>query len=138
VDEVAVEYDDTQPAGQEIRGYQQGQRTFTFAVQIRTQRQSVDVDAKHYTSLIHDSLRLPQRTVAPLAAADIAIASVIADVDLDDTLDGRDLSIAQIDIRMNAKARTEDTPVGYISRIKDAELEVPEGTSRGTFSFDLP
>ena len=137
VDQVDREYDVTQPAGEEIRTYQSGQRVFTFAVQIRTQRQTVDVDAKHYTSLIHDSLRMPTKTVAALAVADIAVATVLADTDIDQGLDGRDLSIAQIDIRMNAKSITEDTPVGYIETIRGAVLEIPEGTPVWTGDFDL-
>jgi len=138
VDDVVVEYDATQSAGQEIRGYQSGQRVFTFSVQIRTQRQSVDNDAKNYTSLIHDSLRLPIKTVAPLAAASIAVASVLSDTDISQTLDGRDLSIAQIDIRMNAGSQTEDTPTGYIARVKNAAIEIPEGTSRWSGDLTLP
>jgi hypothetical protein len=137
IDEVQTEYDNTQAAGEEIRSWQSGQRIFTFTVQIRTQRQAVDVDAKNYTSLLRDSTRLPQKTVAPLAAASIAIASVIAETDISDTLDDRDLSIAQIDIRMNAGALTEDTKTGYIETIKDATFEAPEGTPRWTGDFEL-
>ena len=135
VDEVFSWYDDTQPAGSEIRSVQRGQRTFTFGVQIRTQRQTVDYDAKHYSSLIHDSLRLPMKTVAALALADIAIARVLADTQTPAEIEGREMSVSQVDIRMNARSVLEDTAVGYIENLKD--LEIKDGDGNILYSGDI-
>lgn len=118
IDEVYTEYDSGEAAGEEYRSWQRGHRTFTFAIQIRTHDQTVDTDAKNYTALLHDSLRLPVNTIEVLSAAGISIARVIADTDIDELIADREMSIAQIDILMNAISEVEDTPVGYVATLK--------------------
>jgi len=135
VDEIHTEYDSGEAAGEEIRSWQRGQRTFTFGIQFRISRQSVDYDAKHYTSLIHNSLRLPVATVQPLYAADISIATVLSTTDISEMVDRRDLSVAQIDLRMNAQSVTEDTPTGYIETITGAIME--DGDANEIWSGDI-
>ncbi len=120
-DEIITDYDDTQPAGEEIRIYQSGQRQFVFGVQVRTSRQSDDVDALHYTSLIRDRCCLPTADVAFLAA-DIAFARIIGEADLDVRLDNRDMSVAQLDLMMNAYSLTEGTATGWIETLDDFEF----------------
>lgn len=135
VDSVYTEYDSGEAAGEEIRSWQHGQRTFSFGAQFRISRQSVDYDAKHYTSLLHDSLRLPVATVQPLYEADISIAQVLATTDISELVDRRDMSVAQIDIRMNAQSVTEDTPTGYIETLRGAIMK--DGDGNELWSGDL-
>jgi hypothetical protein len=54
--------------------------------------------------------------------ADIAFARVLSEVDFDQRLDNRDLSIAQIDLAFNATAITEDTATGWIETLDDFEF----------------
>jgi len=118
-DEIVTEYDDTQPAGREIRRYQIGQRQFTFPIQIRCQRTSDDVDAMHYTSLIRDAVCLPDTTEAALKTADISFARVLAETDLDYLLDNRNLTVAQLDLLLNASSIREDIPTGWVETLDD-------------------
>jgi len=136
-DMIRREYDATQPASQEIRTYQDGARQFTLQCQVRCQRAGVDHDAKHYTSLLRDSVDLPNDSTAVFAAADIAFAAVASEVELDELQDGRARSIAQIDLRFNAISKTEGTGDAYITTIKDADLELPEGTVRSTNDYTV-
>jgi hypothetical protein len=116
--------------------YQSGQRSFTFIVQVRSDRASVDHDAKHYTSLLRDSIRLPIRSTAVFQGVDIAISSILNEISLPDMQDGRQKSVAQIDLAFNASAIVEDTSTTYIETIEDADLEIPEGTT--VWSGDIP
>lgn len=127
-DDIDVEYDSTAPRGSEIRTYQTGQRRFTLSVQVRTHRQSDDVDALHYTSLLRDSTSLPT-VAAAFHAAGISFSRVASELDLSEQLDGRELSIAQIDLRFNAAAQVEDTATGYIEKLDDFTLEAPAGST---------
>ena len=127
-DDLQYEYDDTKPNGEQIRYYQSGQRVFTLTVQVRTDRNSDDLDALHYTSLIRDSLRLPIKTTTVLDAADIAVNAILQEIELSELQDGREKSVAQIDISFNATAITEDTSTTYVESLDDADLEIPEGS----------
>jgi len=115
-------------SGDDLLYYQSGQRVFTLAVQIRTDRASDDGDALHYTSLIRDSLRLPIRSTYTFAAHDLAVNAVLAETEIPDMQDGREKSVAQIDIAFNATAITEDTSTTYIESLDDTSLEIPEGS----------
>lgn len=126
-DEVYTEYDDGAAAGSEVRSWQRGHRTFTLAAQVRAHRQAVDNDAKHYTSLLRDSIRMPVKTVDLLYEADIAVAKILAETVIDEDVTGREMSVAQLDIRINAKSVTEDTSVGYIATITGAVAEDENG-----------
>lgn len=121
-------YDDLGAVGAEIRYSTAGHRVFTFGVQIRSMRTADDLDALYYTSLIRDSLRLPQISTAVFAAANIAVNRVLSEIEIEETQDGRSRSVAQIDIAFNATAAVDDTPTTYISTATDATLETPEGT----------
>ena len=119
--------DDGATPGEEVTYYQSGQRQFTLQVQVRTHRQAPGSGAKQYTPLLRDSLSLPQRTRSLLSAADLAIARVANEVDFDARIDGREASVAQLDIIVNASALTADTPTTYIETVSDADAEMPPG-----------
>ena len=121
-DDLITEYDDTAAAGSEIRTYQAGQRQFTFQIQVRTSRQSDDTDAMHYTSLLRDSVCLPEKSEAVFEEAGIAFARVLSETDVGELLDNRDLSVAQLDLLFNATAITEDTATGYIELLEDFDF----------------
>jgi len=121
--------DDTAPAGQEIQITQNGTRQFTLQAQVRTWRHTDDFDALNYTSLLRDSLCLPQASKAIFDVAKIDFATVVSEVQVNNTrdgvgemIDGRDLSIANIDILFNAYSSIDDTPTGYVETINDLEF----------------
>jgi hypothetical protein len=96
----------------------------------------VDHDAKHYTSMLRDRIRLPQTSHAVFAAADIAFNTILSEVQLPDTQDGRTKSVAQIDIAFNADSVVEDTGQQWIETVDDADLEIPSGTV--VWTGDIP
>lgn len=132
LDEVYSEYDSGADAGEEYESWQRGQRVFTLEAQVRCQRTTVDYDAKNYTSLLRDSLRLPVKTIEVINAADIAIDQVLTEVDITELVNSRDMSVAQIDIRFNTKSVTADTPVGYIATITGAAAKDEDGNTLWT------
>jgi len=136
-DDLSYVYDDTEPAGERIVYSSTGHRVFTLSVQVRSQRTADDLDALHYTSLIRDSIRLPQRSHDVFAAADIAFNTVLSETEIADTIDGRDESIAVIDISFNATASAVDTGATFIEKAKNAELQIPEGTTVWTGDLDV-
>jgi len=121
-DAVISEYDATQAAGSQIRRYQAGSRQFTFWTQVRTSRQSDDNDAMHYTSMIANSTCLPALTESKFKGADISFARILGETDLDARIDNRDMSVAQIDLLINASNIQEDTATGWIKTLKDFEF----------------
>lgn len=135
-DDIVTE--DDGPAGAEVTHSQVGWRSFTFECQVRSHRQSNDVDALHYTTLLRDSVRLPTLSAAVFDAAGIAFASILSEIDMPATLDGRDMSVAQIDILFNATSEvTIDTPTTYVDEIVGAVLESPDGTPVWTGDLDV-
>ena len=128
VDTVWTEYDVTAAAGAEMRTYQEGDRTFVLGVQVRTWLQSVDVDAKHYTSELRDQVCLPVLTGAALDVADIAFARIVGDTYVGTIRDGREMSVHQFDLLMNASAVREDTATGWIETATDVDIEIPAGS----------
>jgi len=122
MDEVSLEYDATAAPGAEIRQYQGGQRQFTLVAQVRTWRSTTGYDALHYTSLIRDRLCLPS-TAAAFAVAEVAYARILSDVGpLSYEQDGREMDVADIQIRFNAASLVEDRPTGYVELLQDLEL----------------
>ena len=136
-DELVTEYDATLPAGTEIRRYQVGQRQFTFSVQARTSRQTVDNDARHYTSLIRDRVCLAEISDSAFKAADIAFARVLSEMDTRQKLDNREMSIAQIDLLMNAGSLAEDTRTGWIETLEDFEFQDVENPAPPLWKGDI-
>lgn len=137
-DMLAHTYDSTQPARSQMRVYQEGARTFTFSVQVRTYRQTVDLDAKHYTSLLRDRVDLPTTSTALFDVADIAYARILGEADTETVnAAGRKMSVAQIDFRFNATSTVEDTAIDWIETITDADLEIPEGTVVDTSDYTV-
>jgi hypothetical protein len=134
-DMIVFEYDSTQPATAQMRTYQRGQRNFTLSVQVRTYRQTVDLDAKEFTDRLRDRTGVPS-SAAFFDAADIAFAKVLGETDDLTVVDrGREMSVAQIDLRFNGSAEFEDTATTWIEHITNADCEIPEGTlvSRNTY-----
>lgn len=121
-DEILTEWDRTQPAGSDIRRWQAGQRQFVLGVQVRTSRQSDDTDAMHYTSLIRDSVCLPETSEAAFYAADIAFVRILAETDLDYKIDNREMSICQMDLLFNASSIREDQPTTWIEELDAFEF----------------
>lgn len=136
-DQIETEYDVTGAAGEEIRQYQVGQRQFTFNIQVRCRQASDDVDALNYTSLIRDSVNLIRKTKEVFDDADIAFARILAETDLSYELDGRESSVAQIDLLLNAAALTEDDPTGYIETLEDVYVYDPENTAVPLWQGDI-
>jgi hypothetical protein len=136
-DIVETEYDDTRPAGSQIRRYQSGQRQFTLGVQVRSFRTADDVDALHYTSLLRDSVVLPEKSHAVFNGAEVAFAKVLSETPFDIQLDNRDLSVSQIDLRFNATSLVEDTPTGWIETLEDFELYDPESPVPPLWTGDI-
>ncbi len=110
--------------------------TFTFGVQVRAQRQGVDHNARHFSSLIRDRLFLRQTTGEALDAAGIAVARILGDTPVSTEIDGRTMSVHQLDIRMNATSSVDDLPVETIRSLVDVEAEIPTGNT--VWTGDIP
>ncbi len=123
--------------GTSVQVSQKGARTFVFGIQIRSSEQRVDQDAKHYASLIRDRVDLPTLTAQALDVADIAFATIIGDAPVATVHDKREMSVHQLDLKMNAIAVADDTPATWIETVKDADLEAPEGTVRSTNTYTV-
>lgn len=130
-------YNSGADAGEEIEVAQEGSRTFVFGVQIRTFRQSDDVDALHYTSILRDSTSLPTLSTALFEAAGIDFASIVGEADIDSRLDGREVSVAQLDMLFNTTASVSDTATGYINTINDLEFFDVDNPSPPLWTGDI-
>lgn len=137
LDSTDYEYDDTASAGEEIVISQCGHRQFTFEIQVRTWRQSDDVDALHYTTLLRNSTSLPQKSVAVFDEAEIDFVQVLNEVDLDEEIDGRDISIANLDLLFNSYSEVEDTATGYVETLKDFEFQDLDNTTPPLWTGDV-
>jgi len=135
-DAIKFEYDVTAPAGARMRTYQRGARVFTFSVQVRTWLETVDVDAKNYTSLLRDRTGFPSAKEL-FDVAEIAFATILGEPTFDTTQDGREMSVAQLDMRFNAASNVEDTATTWIETVTDADMETPEGTVVWTGDLDV-
>ena len=136
-DNIIIEEDTGTPdPGEELLVSQDGARSFVFGVQIRTFRQDVGHDARHFASLIRDRVCMPVTTGEVLAAADVAFAKIVGDIPVDFELDGRPMSIHQLDLLMLTTSLVFDAPMGYISEVHEASVEVPLGTVVQT--IDIP
>ena len=71
---------------------------------------------------------LPIKTAEVLDGANIAFSRILADNDFDEVIDGREVSVAQIDVRFNAASVVEDTKTTWIETVTDADLEMPKGS----------
>jgi hypothetical protein len=137
-DAVNREYDSGGGSGTEITPYQRGHRTFTLEVQVYSHRASSGYDAREYTSLIRDSIMLPEHAES-FRAASVAFGSVLLETDLPTTEDNRVYSVAQIDLRFFGNSLVEGTKYGYIEKMTSAsEFLLPDGTpAGGNFSGDI-
>jgi hypothetical protein len=136
-DEVVTEYDASRPRGEEIVRTQCGQRQFTFSVQVRTSRTADDNDALHYTSMLRDRTCLVETTDDPWETAGVAHARVLSEVDIEYLHDAREMSIAQIDLLVNATATAEDVPTGWIETLEDFELTDREDPPNVVWTGDI-
>jgi hypothetical protein len=121
-DQIIAEYDAGEPAGSQIRRYQIGSRVFTLSIQVRSSLTADDQDALHFTSLLRDSASLPELSSNVFEGAEIAFARVLSEVDIPYELDGRQMSIAQLDMMFNASSLVEDTATGWIETLDDFEF----------------
>lgn len=135
IDASEHEYDAAEPRGSEMRHYQMGQRRITLDIQIRSSRTSGADDAGEYARRIVDRIRLDDWE-EQLAAAGLAFASVATSTYIGEITDGREYTAHQLDLLFNATSLEEGSAVGYVETIDDAELEIPEGTTRWT--GDIP
>ena len=136
-DEIVYEYDSTADPGEEIIVTQEGQRQFTLSIMFRLQTQATGNDAKVYSQMIRDSVALPTRSRLVFEAAGIDFAYVISETDIEALIDGREMSITQIDLRFNYAAQTADTPTGYIATLEDFELQSPAGVTLFTGDIEV-
>jgi len=136
-DDLIIAYNAAAPAGEEMEVTQEGARTFTLGIQIRTFDQSVDSNARHYASLIRKYCCMPRKTGEVLDPAGVAFARILSDTPVGTIHEGREMSVHQLDLLMNATDEASDTPIGYITTVKDADLETPEGTVVATMDFDV-
>lgn len=136
-DMLTYSYDATAAAGEEITYAQEGTKQFTFQCQVRTWQQSDDVDAVHYVSLMRDSIALPQLSKAIFDVAEIDYVSVLNKSEIDEVIDGREMSIANIDFLFNAYSTTDDTATGYVETINDFEFYDVDNPSPPLWTGDI-
>ena len=74
------------------------------------------------TEISVPAISLPTRSVVRFDVADIAFAKILSEVDIEAEIDGREMSIAQIDFLFNATSLIEDTPTGYVEHLDEFDL----------------
>lgn len=137
VDMITSSYDDSAPDGEEIEVAQEGARTLTARIQVRTFRQSDGRDAAHYAAILRNSACLPQLSRSVFGPAGIEYAAVIGEVDVDAELDGRDVSVAQLDLLFNATSSVSDEPTGYVEHLEGFELYDVDSPSPPMWEGDI-
>ena len=131
-DEVVYREPGGAPVGSELVPHQVGLRGFVWQIQIHSHDATDALDALAYCEAIRDRLLLPEYTDA-FTAADIAVADVAALLEIDRDQDKREMSVAQIDVRMNATSDVAGTAIGYVTNwhVK-AEADFQSGSPTAT------
>ena len=142
-DAVRMEYDaardhGTPSAFDELEPHQTGHRILTWGVQIWSHAATDTEDAISIAESIDDSMSLPEITAA-LKAADLAYGETLLLQHFDATQDDREMSVAQLDIRINATADKAGTRLGYAETWGlEGELDLPDGTTAEIVDGDYP
>ncbi len=137
VDMITSSYDSSAPAGEEIEMAQEGARTLTARIQVRTFRQSDGVDAACHAAALRNSTCLPQLSHSIFEPAGIEYAAVIGETDVDAELDGRDVSVVQLDLLFNATSSVSDEPTGYVEHLEGFELYDVDSPSPPMWEGDI-
>ena len=128
-DAVTYAYDATAPRGAELTPTARGLRTATWTVQVTSHDATDAADALLAITSLRDRLHLDEVRDA-LAAVGVGVGQVLALRDLETRQDGRELSVAQVEVLLNATSEATGTALGYVETwgIK-GEAELPDGTA---------
>ena len=113
-DEIFYDHDAARPVGAELIPHQVGLRDVVWQVQVWSHNATDVADALSLVMALRDRIHLDEYRDA-LQAVDIGIADVASMVDLgDQKQDHREMSVAQLDVRLNAKTDETGTALGYV------------------------
>lgn len=134
VDEV-VYSDVTDPdPGQELLPTVIGRRTYTFRVRVEVDDQRAANDAQYYTEILRTAMRAPS-VGQTLLGLELGFAGVLGETTVPLFFERRNISVAEIDIRLNAASTFADTYAAYIADIEaDSVFKDPDGGS-SDFNF---
>jgi len=113
-DEIVYDYDIARPLGAELVPHQVGLRDVVWGIQCWSHDATDTLDALSMVMAIRDRMHLDEHRDA-LQVVDIGIADVASMTDLgEQKQDQRLMSVAQIDVRLNAKTDEAGTALGYV------------------------
>lgn len=128
-DSVRYDYDVARPLGAEIVPTADGIRSATWIVQVWSHSALDASDALQAVLALRDRLHMDTVRDA-LQAVHVGIGAVLGSRNLDVTQDGREMSVAQIDIGINATSTATDTPIGYVEQWGvEGEATLADGTT---------
>lgn len=128
-DAVRYDYDVTRPLGAELVPTADGIRSATWIVQVWSHSSLDADDALQAVLALRDALHFDTVRDA-LQAVDVGIGDVLGSRNLDTTQDGREMSVAQVDIGINATSTATDTPIGYVEQWGvEGEATLADGTT---------
>lgn len=142
-DKVIFNYDaardhGTPSAGDELEPRQKGLRQVTWGIQFWSHQATDADDGIQLAELLDDSMSLPEVSSA-LRAADLAFAERLLLTHFDAVQDKREMSVAQLDIRLNAIADRAGTRIGFVEHWGiEGTLDLPTGGSATIISGDFP
>lgn len=114
-DEVWWNYSIARPLGAELVPHQRGLRTLVCQVQIWSHNSTDALDALALCESVRDRIRLPATTDI-LSAAGLGFLRTEMLRDLSEIQDDREMSVAQIDVRLSATADTAGAAIGYVQQ----------------------
>jgi len=137
-DAIDFQYDNTRPLGEELEPHAKGLRSVTWEVQLWSSSATDAGDALALATALRDRLSLPAYTAA-LKAAEIAYAGTAALVELDRLQDDRELSVAQLDVYLNATSDVAGARLGYVETWGiEAEAELDDGSTETFINGSYP
>lgn len=117
-DAIKYEYDPARDVGipstqQELEPRAKGLRSVTWQIQFTSHAATDAGDALALAMALKDRIELPE-IAAALKAADLGYAGTAMLAEIDRTQDGRELSVAQLDVFLNATSDVAGTRLGFV------------------------
>lgn len=114
-DETLYDYAAGRPAGAELHPTAHGLRALTWEVQFTSHAATDALDALAMAMAVRDRLHLDE-VAETLAAAGLGVEGVALLLHREIVQDHREMSVAQLDVRLTATSSAAGTPIGYVER----------------------
>ena len=137
-DEVYYDYSALRPLGAELVPHEVGLRKLTWQIQLWSHDTGDTLDALSLAMAVRDRLHLDEHRDA-LAAAGLGVADVLAMTDLDVDQDDREMSVAQLDVALNAETDVAGTALGYVEHWGiEGEADLIDGSTETIINGVFP